>query len=440
MKLQVTDSPVAMKQKNSNESLVEQIKDIKNKSLEQIDYSLKDLTSLKTYTIDDIRSKEIDDAISLEYLDNSYRLWVHITSPCEYFDIASQLDVYAEERAASTYLATETIYMMPYEIISDLFSLKKDRISYAISVFADLNSDGSINNSGIFRTIIKPSLKLSYDDADEILDIQPKEELALVKFKEILKRRRNWRLRNGAIIIEEPQGKFILEGEKITHEIIEPTESRKLISESMILFGTIIAKYCRSNNISIPFRVQGGINKNNDSYYTGNNKHVINFITKQTLSKSYISSIAEKHHSLGLDEYVQATSPLRRYIDIIVHFQLINDLKSTKLMNQDIINNKINNYTVKNRQIIQRVRDNNRTIANKWFLNNNKICWAAIFLRWLHKPLNIALIYFSELEIDIACKLDGCQNAVLGTKLELKCSSSELKSDKISFEALKVLG
>ena len=42
---------------------------------------VKDLTHLKTYTIDDSKTVEIDDAISLEKVSGQEKLWIHIASP-----------------------------------------------------------------------------------------------------------------------------------------------------------------------------------------------------------------------------------------------------------------------------------------------------------------------------------------------------------------------
>ena len=51
-----------------------------------INTEVKDLTHLKTYSIDDNQTLEIDDAISLERISNQTKLWIHIASPSSYFE------------------------------------------------------------------------------------------------------------------------------------------------------------------------------------------------------------------------------------------------------------------------------------------------------------------------------------------------------------------
>ena len=61
----------------------------KFKKRNNIKTAAKDLTHLKTYSIDDPETCEIDDAISLEKVAYQDKLWIHIASPSSYFDYQS---------------------------------------------------------------------------------------------------------------------------------------------------------------------------------------------------------------------------------------------------------------------------------------------------------------------------------------------------------------
>ena len=79
----------------------------------------------------------------------------------------------------------------------------------------------------------------------------------------------------------------------------------------MILYGNLISNYTRKNNIPVPYRVQEC--KNNTSKYKINNSEndiLNNFLTKKSLGKSYYSIYPENHASLGLNNYIHATSPI----------------------------------------------------------------------------------------------------------------------------------
>ena len=153
-----------------------------------------DLSQLKTYTIDDLNTLEIDDAISLG-LDNS--LWIHIALPSNIIQINSELAHKALKKACTVYNSDKTVYMFPKELSHHRLSLKQGKTSIALSINAFLENDGQIVNFGLYRTIIKPNYKLTYQEADEILDYQPKEEDELIKFYLQVKKHLDYRKRNG---------------------------------------------------------------------------------------------------------------------------------------------------------------------------------------------------------------------------------------------------
>ena len=84
---------------------------------------VKDLTHLKTYTIDDSNTVEIDDAISLEKVSAQQKLWIHIASPASYIEYQSGIDKKARNLVSTVYLSTKTSYMLPEALINNIFSL-----------------------------------------------------------------------------------------------------------------------------------------------------------------------------------------------------------------------------------------------------------------------------------------------------------------------------
>ena len=76
-----------------------------------VNTSVKDLTHLKTYSIDDSQSFEIDDAISLEKISYQHKLWIHIASPTSYFEYQSAIDKKARKLISTVYLSNNTYYL-----------------------------------------------------------------------------------------------------------------------------------------------------------------------------------------------------------------------------------------------------------------------------------------------------------------------------------------
>ena len=168
---------------------------------------MKDLTSLKTYIIDSEDPHEVDDAISLEIQEGDIKnLWIHISNPCRLFLQDSNIDLDAKRRNSSLYLTDQYTAMLPLEILQEA-NLSQNKISKTISASIEFNEDGSINHYEIIEAIIKPKYQLTYEDANEILDLEPKEEIELVEIKNLLKKSIEYRKKQGAINFETPSSK-----------------------------------------------------------------------------------------------------------------------------------------------------------------------------------------------------------------------------------------
>ena len=262
--------------------------------------SIKDLTYLKTYSIDDPQTSEIDDAISLEKISYQYKLWIHIASPTSYFEYQSCIDKKARKLNSTVYLSKNTYYMLPETLINDVFSLSENKKRDSLSLGVIFNVDGSVDSAEIVKSIIKVDYRLNYKEADELIDFAPKEEEDLTIISEILQRRKCWRKISGAIEILESFGKILVEDNNPTLKIIDPTISRQLISEAMILYGNLISDYTKKNNIPVPYRVQnGGNNYNKDNIHNSDNYVLNNFMLKKKMGKTYYSIKPMRHTSLG---------------------------------------------------------------------------------------------------------------------------------------------
>ncbi|NEP38319.1 MAG: RNB domain-containing ribonuclease, partial [Okeania sp. SIO2H7] len=88
-----------------------------------------DLTHLKVYTIDDESTKEIDDGLSIEFLeDNQQKIWVHIADPTRLLTPGDELDLDARRRTTTLYLPTGIIPMFPSELATGPMSLIQGQI------------------------------------------------------------------------------------------------------------------------------------------------------------------------------------------------------------------------------------------------------------------------------------------------------------------------
>ena len=366
---------------------------------------MKDLTNLKTYIIDSEDPHEVDDAISLENKEGSIKkLWIHISNPCKFFLHESNIDLEARRRNSSLYLTDQYIPMLPIDIL-DKANLAQNKISETISAAIEFSEDGSIYNYEVVEAIIKPKYQLTYEDVNEILELEPKEELELVEIKNLLEKSIEFRKKHGAIIFENSNSKIKLNKGKILITQLEKTMAHIIVAEAMILMGYVISLFLKKNNLAAAYRIQK-INCNPNEILNKYKDSEIKYILlKQYLGKSYITIRPSNHESLGLPSYVQCTSPLRRYLDLIIQRQVYNKINTnesisdnsiTKIIDYSKCRQSENNYIFKNDKY---------KYLKLFFKNENKPFYKIIFVKWINHKRNIALVFFPEYSLEILITL-----------------------------------
>ena len=397
-----------------------------------------DLTYLKTYSIDDSQTYEIDDAISLEKISYQNKLWIHIASPTSYFEYQSAIDKKARKLISTVYLSTNTYYMLPEILINDVFSLSDKEKRESLSLGVIFNEDGSVGSTEIVQSIIKVDYRLNYTEADELIDYAPKEEEDLSLISTFLQSRKSWRKNLGAIEILESYGKIIVEDNIPTIKIIDPTLSRQLVSEAMILYGHLISNFTKVNKIPVPYRVQESIDRvSKYNIQNSDNNVLYNFLIKRTMGKSYYSINPICHSSLGLTSYLHATSPIRRYADLLVNYQLYRYLNNIDLISKEEIEEIIYDINNLGRQNIMRYREDQKYWLSKWFENNKFNEYQVILLNWINSSKNTCILYFLEYNFSSICNLKSKIYIKVGQKIKVK-DITENYNDIIYFKAISL--
>lgn len=392
---------------------------------------MKDLTNLKTFIIDSTNPEEVDDAISLELDENDNKyIWVHISYPCRLFNYESHEDKKARHNGSSLYLIDKFIPMLSEEII-DAANLKQNKLSETISACIQLNEDGSINGYELTEAIIKPNYEITYEDTNDILDLEPKEEYELIILNSLLKKSFNYRKSKGALMFDIPYSKITYENEKVFVEKVFKTDAHQLVSEAMILMGFVISDFLNNRNIAAPYRSQKINCDANDILLRNSNSLIKYSILKQYIGKSYVSIKAGKHETLGLDSYIQATSPLRRYSDLLVQRQLYLFFNNKKTLPEDTINLIIENIKLKQIENNNIIKENRLFFLRKYFNINNESLHKIIFIRWVNHKKNIALVFFPELYletlINLYISIDTYTNKIYKVKYTLNENSNLLE-------------
>ena len=365
---------------------------------------MKDLTNLKTFIIDSKNPVEIDDAISLEINNKVNNIWIHLSYPTKLFEYNSDIDINAKKRSSSLYLIDKCISMLPKNII-DQSNLEKNKVSETLSACIELNENGSIKKYKILETLIKPNYQFTYEDTNEILELEPKEEYELILLNNLLKKSHDYRKSKGAITFNDTYSKILYNDNSISFETIEITQAHNLVSEAMILMGNVTSDFFRKNDIPAPFRSQK-INCDSKNILEKNfNSPVKYIILKQFIGKSVVSLKSDIHETLGLDSYVQTTSPLRRYLDLLVQRQLYLNLHNKKTLTEEIINKEIELSKIKQKENNNIIKENKLLYLKLYFQNKKNIYYKVIFIRWINHKKNIALVFFTTYNLEMLIKL-----------------------------------
>ncbi|VEP16593.1 putative enzyme [Hyella patelloides LEGE 07179] len=396
-----------------------------------------DLTHLKVYTIDDESTEEIDDGLSVEYLgeEKTCRLWIHIADPTRLVTPGDELDLEARRRSTSLYLPTGMISMFPTELATGPMSLVQGQVCSALSFGVTLDESGAILDYVIRPSIIKPTYRLTYHDVDEMLELGLTNEPEIADLAKSAKKRREWRKSQGSIQIQMPESSIkVKENEEITIELLEGSFSRQLVAEMMILTGEVAGKYAKEHNLPLPFRGQPQPELPPEEELLLLPAGPVRYCAvRRCMPRSEMGTTPMRHASLGLDSYIQVTSPIRRYTDLLAHFQLKAHLRGHDLpFSLDALQEILYSVGTSAYEATLVERQTNRYWGLEYLRRNADIIWQALVLRWLREEDSLGIILLEDLGLELPHRFNRAVN--LGDRLEMKVSLVDPHRDEIRFQ------
>ncbi|WP_304332992.1 ribonuclease R family protein [Brachyspira innocens] len=335
----------------------------------ELEFDRIDLRNIRTVTIDGADSKDFDDAISIEKLNDGYKLGIHIADVSHFVVMGSALDREARKRGNSVYLIDTVYPMFPHELSNGICSLNEGVSRFTMTVFVTIDNKGNVKESTFHKSVIKSSRRLTYDYAQDVLDGIEHDEDWLVELlknaddvKKILLQKR---IENGSIEFNLNETQIILDkgGNPKDFFIGERKETHKIIEELMLIANCEVAKRLKNIKGSI-YRVHDSPDMEKLNTFTriafNRGYRLIKDADGNLDFHSFIQSIMGKpdekllltlllrsmkqaiydvnnigHFGLGFECYTHFTSPIRRYTDLLTHRLLklslegINNLKPT---------------------------------------------------------------------------------------------------------------
>jgi len=292
------------------------------------DEERRDLTHLESFAIDDEGNKDPDDAISID----GDIFWVHVADCAALVAVDSELDQVAKERISNQYLPEKITTMLPESLVQVL-GLGLSEISPAFSFALRIDEDGNSQLIEAVPSWVKVQ-RVSYGEVDTMMDQEP-----FASMYEVTSQFREKREKNGAAKLRLPEVKLKVDVEnnyKVSIRPLPALTSRDMVTDSMLMAGEAIARYCEAQNITIPYATQQ-LNPSPQSDDEPLDGLAGMFASRKKFRRSQMMTAPGSHAGLGMDYYTRATSPMRRYLDLVVHQQLRAFIKGDPILDHDQI-------------------------------------------------------------------------------------------------------
>ena len=370
-----------------------------------------DLSHMEVLAIDDVTTKDVDDAVSYERDANGNEwVWVHIADVDRWIQPPEQgvqrklganncpaaaLNLNARRQWETVYLPHATYPMFPKAVTVDprILSLGDGFTSDVLSFGMQVGADGGIERYEIMPATVSNVRRTTYDEVEAFLkgtkkggggiteaqsvwgslmnmfasDTAPStgprytdaQAATLVALNEIAQRRSQWRAQQGSSDFNVPAPRVhvrplsVGDGDgdgdgndaantasasensmvarsknfEIEVKLERRGSAQELVAETMILANELVATHCANNGIPIPFRTQNAplideATAKRIDKLPKDPEFVRKLLLVRSAHPASVTSAPARHHSLGLNAYSRATSPIRRYWDLIVHHQV----------------------------------------------------------------------------------------------------------------------
>jgi VacB/RNase II family 3'-5' exoribonuclease len=219
------------------------------------DAQVRDRRDLLWASIDNDDSRDLDQLTVAETLpDSRTKILVAVADVDEMVKEGSAIDEHARHNTTSVYTASTIFPMLPEKLSTDWSSLNfnEDRLSIVIEMVID--GDGSLQDSDIYRALVRNQAKLAYNSVAAWLDgkgLMPEAITAVKGLDDNLRLQdraaqnmKKFRQIHGALSFETIEAKPIFEGEEIRAlEVEKKNRAKDIIEDFMIAANGVTARY-----------------------------------------------------------------------------------------------------------------------------------------------------------------------------------------------------
>jgi len=374
-----------------------------------------DLTTLTDYqdctdkpfiTIDSASTLDMDDALFAEKTNEGWQLNVAIADASAFIDEGSILDLSARKRLCTTYLPGLTVPMVPEVLANEAISLIEGNVRPAMIFKLSIDTDGQVTNLETHTALIKSTGKLSYTEVSQWLlgeSPLPEKHEHLKVLQDATSAMATWRATHANQMQNRADYRVKVDGEfNVTHvDKEERNIARDIVEEAMVATNFIVAKWLKDEDAI--FMTHSGFKADRETELKGLLRDYAEEVAelngydlgdfRKILSKAYsvesfpLTSVLQKrfdrgqwsltsapHFGLGLEQYTNVTSPIRKYTDLVIHRLIKAKLKNQQLEFDHTIVSELNERGNVPRTVGHTVENR---LRYKWLIKQEAQTWNA---------------------------------------------------------------
>jgi ribonuclease R len=321
-----------------------------------------DMRNILTFTIDSETACDLDDALSIQWIDGNIQVGVHIADVSYYVKPNSAIDDEAYKRGTSVYLVDRVVPMLPEKLSNNLCSLNPHTDKLVYSFIFTLDRNGKVINEKFCRGIINSNYRLTYTEVQKVIEggnTHNKElKNAILDLHKYASKIRKVRSSKDSLKFRGTEVKFDLDsnGKPVGVYFTEQKESNWLIEEFMVLTNRQVCEYVTKKSVptlhrthdepdptkleslktfveSIGYKLDLSDDRKIKDKLNGllaevsgsPEENIISNLVVRCMSKANYQTKNIGHYGLGVKYYMHTTSPIRRYPDLIFH-RIISDV------------------------------------------------------------------------------------------------------------------
>jgi ribonuclease R len=339
-----------------NKAVAEDVLHLPTEVLEKEKEGRLDIRKLPLVTIDGEDAKDFDDAVHCEAQgDQGWTLTVAIADVAHYVLPGSPIDMEALARGTSTYCPEHVVPMLPEELSNGLCSLRPNEDRLCMVCEMHISADGELSSYKFSRAVMHSHARLLYDQVHSYLegegDLAPEVASSIKALRSLFDALEGARRKRGALEFESIETMLKCDEAGHVEEVVPYSRNvaHKMIEEAMLLTNVAIAKFLAEHNMDALYRVHdvpeeealgnlAGYLKQYNIEFNPHNvtspkplsqalEQVKKLQGHEVFEKMMLRSLKQAvytpdnagHFGLGYNEYMQFTSPIRRYPDLIAH-------------------------------------------------------------------------------------------------------------------------